>query len=220
MSLGFALAEGAKGAAWTWLYSLGGFGLILLAFVDNSVIPLPGSMDLLTIVLAAHHASFWWYYGLMATLGSMLGAYPTYRLGRKGGKEALEKKVSHERVEKVYSAFEKHGAWAIAVPALIPPPFPLSPFLLAGGALRLPLRKFFTALALGRGARYLLVAWLGAHYSRQLLAFFSRYYKPILWGGIALGVASGLAALGFWMWHKRKNRAHPPAGAQPRQKAA
>lgn len=215
----FLLAEGAKGAAWSWLYSLGGFGLILLAFLDNSVLPLPGSMDLLTIVLAAHHPGWWWYYALMATVGSMLGAYPTYRLGRKGGKESLEKKVSPERQKKVYAKFERYGAWAIVVPALIPPPFPLSPFLAAAGALRLPLRKFFGALALARGIRYLLVAWLGAHYSKQLLGFFSRYYRTILWAGIALGVLSGLAALGAWWWHKRKQRGSPPA-SQPERRAA
>ena len=214
------LAEGAQRAAWTWLYSLGGFGLILLAFLDNSVVPLPGSMDLLTIVLAAHHAAFWWYYAAMATLGSLLGAYPTYRLGQKGGKESLGRKVSPERLEKVYAAFEKHGAWAIAVPSLVPPPFPLSPFLLAAGALRLPLRKFFTALAVGRGVRYFLVAWLGAHYRRQLVHFFHQYYRPILWAGIALGVASALTALGAWWWHKRKQRQTAPPAAQPEHRAA
>src|SRR2546423_1079896 len=125
------MADGAKSAALTWLYSLGGFGLILLAFLDNSVLPLPGSMDLLTIVLTAHHAQWWWYYALMATVGGMLGAYPTYRLGQKGGKESLERKVSPERLKQVYRSFERYGAWALLVPALIPPPFPLSPFLAA-----------------------------------------------------------------------------------------
>src|SRR3954468_12912424 len=104
------LEESAKRAAFTWLYSLGGFGLILLAFLDNSVVPLPGSMDLLTIVLTAHHAQWWWYYALMATIGGMLGAYPTYRLGQKGGKASLEKKVSPERLKKVYGSFERYGS--------------------------------------------------------------------------------------------------------------
>jgi membrane protein YqaA with SNARE-associated domain len=219
MQAAVILAEGAKSAAWSWLYSLGGFGLILLAFLDNSVIPLPGSMDLLTIVLTAHHPDLWWYYAGMATIGSLLGAYPTYRLGEKGGKESLGRKVSKERMEKVYAAFDRKGAWAIAVPSLIPPPFPLSPFLAAAGALHLPLRKFFGALALGRGVRYFLVAWLGAHYSKQLLGFFSRYYRPILWAGIALGVASALTALGAWWWHKRKQHGQPPA-TQPQHRAA
>ena len=202
--LAAAGAEAAKKSAWGWLVHLGGPGLILLAFLDNSVVPMPGSMDLLTIVLAAGHPSWWWYYAIMATIGGMVGAYPTYRLGRKGGKEGLEKKVSKERLKKINHSFEKHGPWALIVPALIPPPFPLSPFLAAAGALKLPLRRFFASLAIGRGIRYFLVAWLGAHYSKQLLGFFSRYYKPILWAGIALAVASALAALGAWWWHKRK----------------
>jgi membrane protein YqaA with SNARE-associated domain len=201
----FYFYEGAKRAAWSWLVQLGGPGLILLAFLDNSVVPLPGSMDILTIALAAHHPAWWWYYAIMATIGGMVGAYPTYRLGRKGGKEALEKKVSPERVKKVYAAFDKHGPWAVVLPALVPPPFPLSPFLLAAGALKLPLRKFFASLAAGRGVRYFLVAWLGAHYSRQLMGFFARYYQPILWLGIGLAVLSSLAALGMWLWHRNRN---------------
>ena len=40
---------------WTRLRHLGGVGLILLGLADNSVVPLPGSMDVLTIFLAAHH---------------------------------------------------------------------------------------------------------------------------------------------------------------------
>jgi membrane protein YqaA with SNARE-associated domain len=203
-------------AAWTWLLRLGGLGLILLAFVDNSVIPLPGSMDLLTIVLAAHHPEWWWYYAIMATIGGIVGAYPTYRLGRRGGKAALERKLSPERVEEVYTAFERYGAFAVAVPALIPPPFPLSPFLIAAGALRLPERRFFTALAIGRGVRYFLVAWLGAHYRRQLVHFFRTYYQPILWVAIALAVLSALVALAFWMRHRRKQRVVRAPSTQPR----
>lgn len=208
------LYQGAQRAAWSWLVQLGGPGLILLAFLDNSVVPLPGSMDILTIVLAAHHPGWWWYYAIMATVGGMLGAYPTYRLGRKGGKEALEKKVSADKVKRIYAAFEKHGPWAIVVPALIPPPFPLSPFLLAAGALKLPLRKFFASLAISRGVRYFLVAWLGAHYSRQLLAFLARYYQPVLWVGIGLAALSALGALGLWLWHKRKHGGRAPAPVQ------
>lgn len=215
------IAGAARSTAWNWLVHLGGPGLILLAFLDNSVVPLPGSMDLLTIALAAHHPQWWWYYAVMATVGGMVGAYPTYRLGRKGGKEALEKNVAHARLARINKSFEKHGPWALVVPALIPPPFPLSPFLAAAGALRLPLRRFFASLAVGRGVRYFLVAWLGAHYSRQLLGFFGRYYRPILWAGIALAAASALAALGLWWWQRRKTRgqgaarpAHRSGGAR------
>jgi hypothetical protein len=39
----------------TKLHRWGGWGLVLLGIADNSVVPLTGSMDVLTIWLAAHH---------------------------------------------------------------------------------------------------------------------------------------------------------------------
>src|ERR1700692_1304753 len=90
-----------------WIYHLGGLGFIPLGLLDSSVIPLPGSMDLLTIFLSARHKDLWFYYAVMATVGSVLGGYVTYRLARKGGKATLERKFSPERLEKIYQAFER-----------------------------------------------------------------------------------------------------------------
>ncbi len=83
-------------SVWSRLRHLGGVGLILLALADNSVIPLPGSMDVLTILLAARHPELWWYYAFMATVGAVIGGYITYGLARKGGKEAFERKAVEE----------------------------------------------------------------------------------------------------------------------------
>ena len=76
-----------------WLRRMGGPGLVLLGIADSSIIPLTGSMDVLTILLAAHHRTWWPYYALMATLGSILGSYITYSLAKKGGKQALERRL-------------------------------------------------------------------------------------------------------------------------------
>ena len=54
---------------WTWLHRLGGPGLILLGLADNSAIPLPGSMDVFVILLAAHHPAWWPYYAFMEVVG-------------------------------------------------------------------------------------------------------------------------------------------------------
>src|ERR1700722_16009063 len=61
-----------------WLHHLGGPGLIVLGLIDNSVIPVPGSMDALTIILSANQRKLWPYYALMATIGSVIGGYLTY----------------------------------------------------------------------------------------------------------------------------------------------
>src|SRR5437879_10479081 len=165
---------------WQRLRRLGGPGLVLLGIADNSVIPLTGSMDVLTIWLAARHREPWPYYAVMATLGAVIGGYITYSLARKGGKRAMERKLSRNRAVEVYRTFERWGFWAVAVPALLPPPFPFVPFLVAAGAMQYSRQKFLTALVLGRLLRFAIVAGLGALYGNQIVGFFSQYSKPAL----------------------------------------
>ena len=126
---------------------MGGPGLIFLGIVDNSMVPLTGSMDVLTIWLAARHREPWPYYAFMATLGAVIGGYITYALARKGGQEAMERKLSKKRAEQISQRFERWGFFAVAIPALLPPPFPFVPFLIAAGALQYSPKKFPGALA-------------------------------------------------------------------------
>ena len=93
-----------------WIFHLGGLGFIPLGLLDSSVIPLPGSMDILTIILSARKKELWLYYALMATIGSVIGGYATYRLARKGGKETLERKFPSRTLEKVYRI---SGRWGL-----------------------------------------------------------------------------------------------------------
>ena len=206
-------------SVWSWLRHLGGMGLILLALADNSVVPLPGSMDVLTILLAARHSQRWWYYAFMATVGAVLGGYITYGLARKGGKEAFERKLSKSRADKVFKRFERRGFFAVAVPALLPPPFPIVPFLLAAGAMQYSRKKFVSALALGRGIRFTIVAGLGAIYGRHIVRFFSRYYKPALFTLIGLGVIAGIISLVQYYRYKSRT-AQGRSSATVRRKTA
>ncbi len=175
---------------WRWILRLGGPGLIFLGVVDNSVVPLTGSMDVLTIWLAAGHRDIWPYYAVMATIGAVVGGYVTYALGRKGGKEAIERKLKKDKAEKLLKRFDRWGFGSVTIGALLPPPFPLVPVLLAAGALQYSRKKFLAALTLGRSIRYCLVAGLGSLYAGPITSFFSRYYKPT---ALALG---GIAAIG------------------------
>ena len=154
------------------------------------MIPLTGSMDVLTIWLAARHREPWPYYALMATLGGVIGGYITYSLARKGGEQAMERKLSKKRAAQVCKAFGRWGFAAVAIPALLPPPFPFVPFLLAAGAMQYSRKKFLAALALGRGVRYSIVAAIGFVYGRHILRFFARYNK------LAVGILIGLAIVG------------------------
>ena len=135
-------------------------GLIPLGLLDSSLLPLPGILDVATIVMSARQQQWWLYYALMATAGSLIGGFVTYRLARKGGKDALERRFSRKKVDKVCEIFGRWGFAAIAIPAVLPPPVPMVPFLLAAGAMQYPARKFLAALALGRISRYLILSYL------------------------------------------------------------
>lgn len=163
-----------------WIFHLGAFGLIPLGVLDASVIPLPGSMDVLTIVLAAKQPDWWFYYALMATAGSVFGNYLTYRLARKGGKETLERRLSRQNMDRVTKTFERWGFGAIAIPALLPPPMPMIPFVLAAGATKYSLKKFLTAMTLGRLVRYSVLALLAARYGHRIISFIHHRGHPVV----------------------------------------
>jgi membrane protein YqaA with SNARE-associated domain len=170
-----------------WFVTLGGPGLILLGLIDSSVIPVPGSMDAMTIILSAHQRTLWMYYAVMATVGSVTGAYITYRIARNRGEKALNDRLSAQNVKRVTETFEKYGFGAIAVPAILPPPMPMVPFVIAAGALQYSPKKFIAAMSLGRILRYCILAYLGAKYGRKIFAVVLAH------GEVSLEVSIGLA---------------------------
>jgi len=95
---------------------------------------------------SARKKELWLYYALMATIGSVIGGYVTYRLARKGGKETVERKFSGRTLDKVYRIFGRWGFGAIAIAALLPPPVPMVPFVFAAGAVQYSVGKFLVAL--------------------------------------------------------------------------
>ncbi len=181
-----------------WIFHLGAIGLIPLGVLDASLIPLPGSMDVLTIVLAAKQPDWWFYYALMATVGSVTGSYLTYRLARKGGKETLERKLSRKNMNIVTKNFERWGLGAIAIPALLPPPMPLVPFVLAAGATKYPLKKFLAALTLARIVRYSVLSLLAAHYGHEIISFMGKHTHPVV---LAVAALVAIAAAVFLVLH-------------------
>ena len=193
-------------SAWNWLLRLGGPGLIIVGLIDNSLIPIPGGMDFFLILLTANHREWWWVYALFATAGALLGGFMTYRLAKKGGKESLEKKIGQRRSQKVYKRFEKGGFSTVFIAALIPPPFPLVPVLMAAGVLQYSPKKFLTALGSGRAIRFFALAYLGRLYGTAIVGWFARYYKPFLYVLIGAGIVGGIATLTYFKWYRPKHQ--------------
>jgi membrane protein YqaA with SNARE-associated domain len=215
----WASEAAAQHKAIVWLASFGGPGLVLLGILDSSAIPTFGSLDALTIVFAAAHKAWWWYYALMATIGSVTGAYMSYLLGRKAGKEGLEKRFGQNKLETVYHYYSERGFWAVFVPAILPPPFPTSPFLVSAGALDYSLRNYMIAVSTARAIRYTVIAALGALYGTSIINFFKANHRALLITAVVLGVGGG-AAIGWYMWKQHKQRKTSRSGKVPQPKAA
>jgi uncharacterized membrane protein YdjX (TVP38/TMEM64 family) len=116
-------------------------------------------------------------------------------LARKGGKEALDKKLLSENAQKIYERFERWGFAAIVVFAILPPPVPFFPVVLAAGATRYSVTKFLTALTFGRAVRFTVLAFVAARYGGQILTLISHHEYLV-----SLAVV-GLAVLGFVLFY-------------------
>jgi membrane protein DedA with SNARE-associated domain len=93
----------------------------------------------------------------------------------------------------------------------------MMPFLIAAGALQYSRKKFLGSLALGRGIRFFIVAFLGHVYGKAIASFFSKYYKPALFTLIGLAALGGTLALAEYLRMRKKPRQSP---ATSRRKAA
>ena len=210
-------------SVWKWMRRLGGPGLILLGIADNApFVSLPaGSMEIFIVLLSAHRHEWWFYYALMATVGEVLGGYLGYRLAAKGGQETFEKKVGKPRAEKIYERFEKRGYLTVFTGSVLPPPFPFSPVVMAAGVMQYPRKKFLSALFTGRAARFFVEAFLGRVYGQQMIAFFSRHYRLLLYALILVAAAAGIGALVYFVWYRPNQGRKGDAGpAGPKGKPA
>ncbi|HEU4635046.1 MAG TPA: VTT domain-containing protein [Edaphobacter sp.] len=179
------------------LFTFGPFGLFLVSIVDSSFVPLPipGVTDIMLVLMAARHQN-WIMLVLIASAGSAIGGYFSYRVGQSGGMAFLEKRVPPRIFKLVREWMERHAILAVALPAILPPPMPLAPFVLAAGALKMSQRKFLWAFTISRTARHIIAAGLGLYYGRSIVRMWNHlsaeYATTLLvvtWSIILVGCA-------------------------------
>lgn len=131
------------------------WGAVLMAALDTSMLFfLPFGVDAVVIFLSARDENLFWMYPILATVGSLAGAGVTFWLGKKLGDVGLERLVPARRLERVRCRVRERGAVAMALPALLPPPFPLTPFILTCGALDVDRTRFFATFGAIRLLRF------------------------------------------------------------------
>jgi membrane protein YqaA with SNARE-associated domain len=163
---------------------------------------LPFGIDSLVIYLSARERELFWLYPLLATAGSLGGAAVTFWIGRRIGDAGLARLLPERRLEAVQRRVRKGGAVAMAVPALLPPPFPLTPFILACGALDVSRWRFFATLGSARLVRFGAESLLALRYGSGILDMLqSDTFRMVIVAFIVLAVV-GTIVSAVVLWRK------------------
>ena len=180
---------------------LGLIGLLPISAVDSSFVPLPipGVTDILLIVFAAAHSNVFLLVAI-ATLGSAIGGLFSHAVGQAGGMAFLGKHVPQRILGRMTDWMEDHAILSVSLPALLPPPMPLSPFVLAAGAVHMSRKKFMWAFTISRFIRHCIAVWIGVRYGRAFLRLWSHFSDK--WAATILIIiwTSILLSLGFAIW--------------------
>jgi membrane protein YqaA with SNARE-associated domain len=175
---------GGLGKLSHWLLSFGPFGLLAIAFLDSVLVPIPGGVDAMLMILATTRPSWMLIYVGAAVIGSTVGCVVLYKVSQRAGHRALAR-FSESKQKRVKDLIDRYDVLSVLVASVLPPPFPFKLFVVSAGVFRLNIVRFTLAIAAGRTFRYLLEGYLAARYGEHAKEILSRYYPSI---GIGLAV--------------------------------
>jgi membrane protein YqaA with SNARE-associated domain len=178
---------------------LGGWALLIIAFLDSSFLSFPEVNDILIVTLSIEKPERMLYYATMTTLGSIAGCLLLFWTGRKGGEVLLRKRFAEHQIATVSRWYRKYGIFAVMIPSILPPPTPFKIFVLFAGAFKVRTGVFIVAIALGRGFRYFLEGTLAVRYGEEAIHTMQRNYPQIAAGVVGVLLLAGLA---LYLWRR------------------
>ena len=187
---------GGLGKLTHYLVSFGPLGLLTIAFLDSVLIPMPGGVDAVLLLLAAARPSWMLIYVAAATIGSTAGCVGLYKISQRAGHRAL-RRFSEKKQRRVKDLIDRYDVLSVLVASLLPPPFPFKLFVVSAGVFRLNLVRFAIAVAAGRTFRYLLEGYLAARYGEHAKEILARYY-PAIGIGLAVLIIVIFIAKSYW----------------------
>lgn len=184
------------------LAAYGGWGIFASSFLDSTFVPMPGLNDLLLLHLSSRRPALALLYVLQCTLGSLLGCYVVYGLGRGGGSlfrrgratKTVESADSNAKVKAARRWLERNDFVSVLVFSLLPPPAPFKVLVATAGVLRVNALRFGLALLVGRGFRFGAEGFLGARYGAQAEAYVQHH---VAWVSLLFAAVVILGTLAY-----------------------
>lgn len=154
----------------------GAVALFILSFAESSFFPVPPDVLLIALVLGARRR--WAWLACICTVGSVVGGIAGYGIGY-----GLMESVGHPIIRfyhaeahyaKVEQLYQQYDFWIVFIAAFTPIPYKV--FTIASGAFHMNMLGFTLVSAVGRGARFFLVAGLLYLFGQPVKRFIEKYF--------------------------------------------
>ena len=162
----------------------------LLSFAESSFFPIPPDVMLAPMSLSNPRRA--WYFAFLTTvtsvLGGLLGYFIGYFLFEELGQPLIDLYNAQEKFDVARHWFDEYGIWVVFIAGFSPVPYKL--FTVTSGVMSLALLPFLVASAIGRGARFFLVAGLIFWGGERFETFLRKRIDLIGWFTVALIMAA------------------------------
>jgi len=159
-----------------------------LSFAESMFFPIPPDVMLAPMSLSQPHRA--WYFAMLTTLTSVLGGIAGYMLGYFAFEAWLEPIILSagygDKLATAMGWFEQYGVWIVFLAGFSPIPYKV--FTISAGVLQMAFLPFIVASAIGRGARFFLVAGLMRWGGAPMEAKLRQYVEVLGWAVIALAI--------------------------------
>ena len=154
------------------------FALFVLAFIESSFFPIPPDV-LLIVLLVMNNKTKWWKYALICSFGSVLGGLFGYFIGY-GFYEAVGKKIVEfynlgGLMAEMGAKYEQYSFWVVFTAAFTPIPY--KAITVSAGFFKINLFGFIIASAVGRAARFFILAYFLKLFGPQVKRAIYKYFN-------------------------------------------
>lgn len=161
-----------------------------LSFAESVFFPIPPDVMLAPMSLSQPTRA--WTFALITTLMSIAGGIAGYLLGYFAFESWLQPLIESagysDKLDLAMAWFEKYGVWVVFLAGFSPIPYKI--FTISAGVLQMAFIPFLLASAVGRGARFYLVAGLMRFGGEAMEKKLRQYVEVLGWAVIALAVAA------------------------------
>ena len=159
-----------------------------MSFAESVFFPIPPDVMLAPMCLASPSRA--WRFAFITTLASVIGGIVGYALGFWLFEPVVEPLIAsmgwQQKFEHALAWFKQYGVWVVFLAGFSPIPYKV--FTIGAGLLSMAFLPFLFASAIGRGARFFLVAALMKFGGAKMEAKLRQYVEVLGWLVVGLAI--------------------------------